>query len=141
MSIFPSLPVINCRPTPSALLETYGEWYQPERNGDRGRFPARRRKPRPDLLYAQVVKRREKGRVVEVTRQIVFGDAEAIDRQLAASSTSNTINTSFVERDNLTWRQHNRRLTRKTTGVFQRAAVDGKAIVADDGLLPFLFAA
>jgi IS1 family transposase len=99
----------------SALLHTYGEWYQPERNGDRGRFPARRRKPRPGLLYAQVVKRREKGRVVEVTRQIVFGDADAIDRQLAASSTSNAINTSFVERDNLTWRQHNRRLTRKTT--------------------------
>jgi IS1 family transposase len=97
-----------------ALLETYGEWYQPERNGDRGRFPARRRKPCADLLYAQVVKRREKGQVVEVTRQIVFGDAAAIDCQLAASSTSSTINTSFVERDNLTWRQHNRRLTRKT---------------------------
>jgi hypothetical protein len=62
-----------------------------------------------------VVKRRQKGRVVEVTRKIVFGDADAIDRELAASSTSTTITTSFVERDNLTWRQHNRRLTRKTT--------------------------
>src|SRR5262249_32230058 len=68
----------------SALLHTYGEWYQPERNGARGRFPARRRKLRPGLLYAQVVKRREKGRVVEVTRQIVFGDAAAIERELAA---------------------------------------------------------
>ena len=99
----------------SALLHTYGHCYQPERTGDRGRFPNQRRKPRPDLLYAQVVKRRQKGRVVEVTRKIVFGDADAIDRELAASSTSTTITTSFVERDNLTWRQHNRRLTRKTT--------------------------
>jgi len=99
----------------TALLHTYGEWYQPERNGDRGRYPAKRRKPRPDLLYAQVVKRRVKGRVVEVSRKIVFGDADALDAQLTASSTSTTINTSFVERDNLTWREHNRRLTRKTT--------------------------
>jgi IS1 family transposase len=99
----------------SALVQTYGDWYQPERNGDRGRFPARRRKPRPGLLYAQVVQRRLKGPVVEVTRQIVFGDADAIDSQLAASSTSSTSNTSFVERDNLTWRQHKRRLRRKTT--------------------------
>jgi len=75
----------------NALLQTYSEWYQPARNGDRGRFPARRRKPGPGLLYAQVVKRRLKGRVVEVTRQIVFGDADAIDRQLAASSTSSTM--------------------------------------------------
>ena len=39
-----------------------------------------------------------------------------LQARLAASTTSSTINTSFVERDNLTWRQHNRRLTRKTNG-------------------------
>ena len=100
----------------TALRPAYGEWYQPERQGNRGRYPAPRRKPLPNLLYAQVVKRREKGRVVEVTRKIILGDAEEINARLAASTTSTTINTSFVERDNLTWREHNRRLTRKTTG-------------------------
>jgi IS1 family transposase/transposase-like protein len=100
----------------TALLQTYGEWYQPERQGDRGRYPALRRKPLPNLLYAQVVKRRAKGRVVEVTRKIVFGDADEIDARLAASPSSTTINTSFVERDNLSWREHNRRLTRKSSG-------------------------
>jgi len=63
----------------------------------------------------QVVKRREKGRVVEVTRKIVWGSADEIQARLAVSPTSTTINTSFVERDNLAWREHNRRLTRKTT--------------------------
>jgi hypothetical protein len=63
-----------------------------------------------------VVKRRQHGRVVEVTRQIVFGNTDQLAARLAASSTSTTINTSFVERDNLSWREHNRRLTRKTTG-------------------------
>ncbi len=100
----------------TALLHAYGVWYQPERHGERGRYPAPRRYPLPHLLYAQVVKRREKGRVVEVTRKLVFGEADALEARLAASPTSTTINTSFVERDNLTWRDHNRRLTRKTSG-------------------------
>ncbi len=99
---------------PTALLHAYGEWYQPERQGKRGRYPAPRCRPPPNLLYAQVVKRREKGRVVEVTRKIVWGSADALQARLAVSPTSTTINTSFVERDNLAWREHNRRLTRKT---------------------------
>jgi IS1 family transposase len=67
------------------------------------------------LWYAQVVKRRKKGRVVDVTRKIVWGNADEIQTRWAASTTCTTINTSFVERDNLAWREHNRRLTRKTT--------------------------
>jgi hypothetical protein len=100
---------------PTALLHAYGEWYQPERQGERGRYPAPRCRPPPNLLYAQVVKRREKGRVVEVTRKMVWGSADELQARLAASATSTTINTSFVERDNLAWREHNRRLARKTT--------------------------
>jgi len=97
-----------------ALLAAYGQWSQPARQGTRGRHPAPRRMPLPNLSYAQVVKRREKGRVVEVTHKIIFGEAQQIEALLAASATSTTINTSFVERDNLNWREHNRRLTRKT---------------------------
>jgi hypothetical protein len=62
-----------------------------------------------------VVKRREKGRVVEVTRKRVWGSADELQARLAASASSTAINTSFVERDNLAWREHNRRLARKTT--------------------------
>lgn len=97
-----------------ALLAAYGQWVQSERQGKRGRHPAPRRMPLPNLLYAQVVKRREKGRVVEVTHKVVFGEAQQIEALLAASASSITINTSFVERDNLSWREHNRRLARKT---------------------------
>ena len=98
----------------TALLNTYGSWYQPPRRGSRGRYPKRRQKPDPDLLYAQVVKKRERGRVVDVSSKVVFGSPEAIAARLTASPLSQTINTSFVERDNLTWRQTNRRLTRRT---------------------------
>jgi IS1 family transposase/transposase-like protein len=99
-----------------ALLHTYGVWVQPERKGDRGRYPQPRLVPTTELLYAQVVKVREHGRVTEVKTQVVFGKPEAIADKLAHSSVSDTINTSFVERDNLTQRQSNRRLTRRTNG-------------------------
>jgi IS1 family transposase len=100
----------------AALLHVYGTWHQPERQGHRGRYPAKRRVPLPSLLYAQVVKQREKGLVVAVSQKVVFGDASALEAQVQASLVSSTINTSFVERDNLSWRQYNRRLTRKTNG-------------------------
>lgn len=100
----------------TALLNTYGHWYRPERRGDRGRWPNPRREPDPDLVYAQVVKKREQGRVVEVSSKIVFGTPEQVAACLAVSPVSQTINTSFVERDNLTWRQNNRRLTRRSNG-------------------------
>ncbi len=98
----------------TALLHTYGQWYQPVRQGTRGPHPQRRRVPRPDLLYAQVVKQRERGQVVAVSSKVVFGDADRVKQRLASSSVSTSINTSFVERENLTLRQQNRRLTRKT---------------------------
>ncbi len=100
----------------TALLHAYGVWHQPARRGTRGRHPQRRRLPHPDLLYAQVVKHREGGRVVAVTNQVVFGSADSIATRLAALPTSAAINTSFVERDHLSLRQHSRRLTRAANG-------------------------
>jgi len=100
----------------SALLNAYGIWHQPQRKGDRGRYPKPRLIAPPGLLYAQVVKVREYGRVVEVDSKVVFGDPDAIAEKLASLPTSETINTSFVERNNLTQRQSNRRLTRRTNG-------------------------
>jgi IS1 family transposase len=100
----------------TALLHVYGQWYQPARNGVRGRFPARRRVAPPELRYAQVVKQRERGQVVAVTHKIVFGSRAEVHACLDASPASTAINTSFVERQNLTLRQQNRRLTRKTNG-------------------------
>jgi hypothetical protein len=47
-------------------------------------------------------------------RAVVFGTPESVAAHLAASAASRTINTSFVERDNLSQRQPNRRLARQT---------------------------
>ena len=100
----------------SALVHTYGQWVQPQRKGRRGPHPKPRQVPPANLFYAQVVKTREKGRVVDVSTKTVFGHPAIINRLLEHSVTSKQVNTSFVERQNLAMRQHNRRLTRKSTG-------------------------
>ena len=96
----------------TAILNTYGELYYPERKGNRGRFPKARRKPLLGLFYAQVVKTIRRGTLSNIDSKIIFGTHDDIVAQLENSPVSSSINTSFVERDNLTQRQSNRRLTR-----------------------------
>lgn len=96
-----------------ALLDQYGELYQPPKRAGRGRPPLPYKVPPTNLLYAVVVKRREQGRVVEVSTDIVYGSPERIAQALQASPTSNQVSTYGVERNNLTIRQHSRRMGRK----------------------------
>jgi hypothetical protein len=97
----------------TAIEEVYGEWVQPERKPGPGRPPNPRRELPAGLVYATLRKRREKGRVVEVIRAVVFGIC-LLDCWLRRSGVSNTINTSFVERNNATDRHQNARKHRKT---------------------------
>lgn len=70
--------------------------------------------PNPGLVYATVCKKREKGRVVEVRRALVFGTKKQLAAALEASACSNTVNTSYVERYNGTDRHFNSRKVRET---------------------------
>jgi IS1 family transposase len=97
-----------------ALLDVYGELKTLPRRGKRGPLPAARKYPPPDLCYAIVVKEREHGRVVNVTTRLVYGTEEQIRAALQNSPASTIINTYGVERNNLTVRQHSRRLGRKS---------------------------
>ncbi len=86
--------------------------------------PTKRRRGRPrlrpnrivdsQLRYAQVDKRRQAGRVVEVRRRIIFGTEGDINVIIKASGCGSQINTAYVERSNLTMRQNVGRLVRKT---------------------------
>jgi IS1 family transposase len=87
-----------------AILNMYGQWMEYPRTGRRGRPRKPDLAPTPDLRYAQVVKHQHKGHLVEVERKVIFGN------DILASD----ITTSFVERCNLTMRQENKRLERKT---------------------------
>jgi IS1 family transposase len=88
----------------TALLTHYGDWVQPPRRQGRGPAPKPRWMPQPQLLYAQVVKTVRRRCLVRVQHRVVFGTLEAINAVLAPHGWH--INTAFVERINLSIRQH-----------------------------------
>ncbi|MFC2173791.1 hypothetical protein ACFLU6_14360 [Acidobacteriota bacterium] len=65
-------------------------------------------------VYAQVIKTRRKDRVIKVERKLISGTKEQLEEALFRSEDSWTINTSFIERQNLTIRRGNSYLQRKT---------------------------
>ena len=68
----------------------------------------------PAALYAQVIKTRRHDRVVRVERRAVIGAAWRFAHALSHSEDSSTVNTSFIERLNLTIRQSSAYLSRRT---------------------------
>src|SRR5919198_1508506 len=79
----------------TALLTHYGHWVQLPRRQTTGPAPKPRWMPRPQLLYAQVVKTVRRRRLVRVRHRVMFGTLEAIQQVLAACGWQ--INTAFVE--------------------------------------------
>ena len=65
-------------------------------------------------VYGQVLKTRRNNRVVRVERRVKIGTANRLKAALLASEDSETLNTSFVERLNLTIRQGSAYLRRRT---------------------------
>lgn len=99
---------------PEALLQVYGTLVTPPRNPGPGRPPKPRLHPPDNLCYVQVVKQYERYRVSKISRKVVFGDPRRIEQLLQESSSSQTINTSYVERNNATVRHLDARCNRKT---------------------------
>jgi len=97
----------------TALLTHYGQWVQPPRRQAQGPAPKLRWMPLPQLLYAQVVKTVRRRRLVDVTHRVVFGSLEAVNHLLAPHGWH--INTAFVERINLSIRQHVAAVGRRVT--------------------------
>ena len=97
----------------TALLTHFGQWVQPLRRQAKGPAPKPRWMPLPGLLYAQVVKTIRRRRLVRVRHRVVFGTLEAVEQVLAACG--GQINTAFIERLNLSLRQHVAALGRRVT--------------------------
>ena len=77
-----------------------------------GRKPLPKLIPFQNLKYAQVCKKREKGKIVEVVQHIIFEYPYEVLRLLITDFGSK-INTSYVERFNLTIRNSVTRFIRK----------------------------
>lgn len=86
-----------------AMIEVYGQ--VPEYRG-RGRPPTKKQ-PLPGWQYLQMVKQRDKGRVVGTELRVIYGDEAEVLELLGQS-------TAYIERTHLTMRHFNSRLGRKT---------------------------
>jgi hypothetical protein len=97
--------------------------------GGQGR-PATLPKPSKDWQYLQVVKKRQGGRLVGVRIKVVYGDPEEVKATLGA-------HTAYVERTNLTSRQMNGRLVRKTLSFSKELRLLEAASCWEDALYNF----
>jgi IS1 family transposase len=97
----------------TALLTHDGQWVQPERRQATGPAPTPRWMPLPGLLSAQVVKTVRRRRLVRVSHRVIFGTLAALEQVLAAHGWH--INTAFIERLNLSIRQHVAAVGRRVT--------------------------
>jgi len=97
----------------TALLAHFGHWVQLPRRQATGPSPKPRWLPLPGLLYAQVIKTVRRRRLVNMTHRVVFGTLDRVNAVLAACGWQ--INTAFVERLNLTIRQHVAAVGRRVT--------------------------
>jgi IS1 family transposase len=98
----------------TAILNAYGREVTASPSGRPSQRMAPGKVPPPGLNYATVEKKRKKGRVVEILTRVVFGTMAAVLAALTRSRVSQSINTSFLERQNGTDRHHNARKVRKT---------------------------
>jgi IS1 family transposase len=99
----------------TAVLTHYGHWVQRPRCWATGRGPKPRWLPLPQLHYAQVVKKLRCRRLVAVSSHVVVGTLTGVKQILAPTGWQ--INTAFVERVNLTIRQHVAAVGRRVTTV------------------------
>jgi len=119
----------------AALIANYSTPEPPPAQRGRGRP---RQTPRrvldTALLYTQVDKRREPGRVVEVRRRIIFGARAIITKVLGGQQ----IKTAYVERDNLTSRQTHGRLVRKTLSHSKKSSFRRRHLALEDAVFNFV---
>jgi IS1 family transposase len=118
-----------------AILAHFGSWVQPERHQATGPVPKPRWRPLPALLYAQVIKTTRRRRLVRVSHRVVFGTCEAVQQVLAACGWQ--INTSFVERLNLTIRQHVAAIGRRVSTLCKGEAGLGQQLALYHGYYNF----
>lgn len=86
-----------------AIVRHFGHWVQLPRRHAKGSAPKPRWMPLPGLLYAQVIKKMRRRRIVEIKRRVIIETQVAVEQVLKACGW--VINTSFVERLNLSLRQ------------------------------------
>ena len=104
---------------PEAIATTFGRTYPVPRRSGRGRPPAPVVRIPQALVYAQIVKHRQAGRIQQVEIRPIFGKGKLA--RVVADLGWTKANTSAIERFHLTDRMRNARKGRKTLGFSRRS--------------------
>lgn len=103
---------------PELILRTFGHYYPAPCQARTGRPKAPILRVPQDLVYAQVIKTRQNGRVVKVDIRPIFGKGKL--KAVVNALGWKQANTSAIERFNLTDRLRNGRKARKTLAFSKR---------------------
>ena len=95
------------------LKKYYGTW-EPVPYAGRGRPGLPIQILDEDLKYAQIIKHKEKGKLVDLETRVILGEEKDILDLIQLERRGKTINTSYVESRNGNYRKDNKRLTRKS---------------------------
>lgn len=106
-----------------AMVETWGEVPVYQKIGR----PPTKKQPGQDWQYVKVVKERVGYRLVGVSTTVVYGDPDTTLARLGG-------HTAYVERTNLTTRQMNGRLVRKTLSFSKQVSALAEACIWEDGV-------
>src|SRR5947209_20556866 len=98
----------GCLPYPNSIRRTFREKVKKLAGVGRASLEVW-----PQLHIGTVIKRTEKKRVVEITRQMAHGLLNQAEQLLQLSGGGNVLNTAFIERLNATFRERLASLTRK----------------------------
>jgi hypothetical protein len=116
----------NWDPFEDGLLRVYGIVEIPEYCGI-GRPPKPQCVPPPHLKYAQIIKKRKRGEIVESIKRVVYGDESEVWKALGVKA-DGVISTSYVERLNLTIRNSLARFIRKGMNFSKNQYIHRKVI-------------
>ncbi len=115
---------------PDVLESTYSH-EEPVPYSGRGRPKNPIRVVDANLKYAQVIKHKRRGRLVDIEKRVIRGTEEEILDIIRTEHRGQTINTSYVESRNGNYRKDNKRLAR-------RSACQSKEVTLHDAQIDLL---
>ena len=92
----------------------------------------------PNLKYAQVIKRKENGRLVEIEKRVIWGTEDEILDIIQEDKRGKVINTSYVESRNGNYRKDNKRLARRSACQSKRFNLHDAQIDFQTGIYNFV---
>lgn len=122
---------------PGVLAGAYSH-EEPVPYSGRGRPPNPIRVIDANLKYAQVIKHKKNGRLIEIEKRVIWGTEEEILDMIRLDKRGQVINTSYVESRNGNYRKDNKRLTRRSAGQSKRMNLHDAQIDFQTGIYNFV---